>query len=504
MQKIYDYIIVGGGSAGCIVAGRLSEDPSVQVLLIEAGPSVDHEAKVSQPARFGELIGSELDWGIRGFPRGKMLGGSSAMNACVYMKGNPNDYNDWPDGWKYEDLLPYFKKAENCSFLSKKHIESSRTYRGFEGPVKLSLAGNNGQHICETTKAFIASCQDLGYEYVSDINNGTIQKGVSLHQYNIHNGIRQSMSTTYLHKRSNLTTLTNTEISRLSIKGSKVIYIETVKGEKLKAGKEVILAAGAVNSPLILMKSGIGPENDLKKTGLRTLIDLPVGRGMQDHLMSPILFKTDKFWKFETGDFSEPGIQASLFARSYPKVNKNDIQISLLAGITDQIIQFMYSGGKTTKIKTPDFGFVIFPVIGVPTYRGLVSLSGNAANNNPEVHYRGLTNDVDKNVMIKSVRLTRELVKQSAFRALGAEEVINPSIPYLAESDHYINAYIRNASSQGHMCCTCAIGKVVNEQLFVNGMENLRVIDSSIMPSIVNGNIHNTVIAMAEKAYDLL
>lgn len=504
MHDHYDYIIIGGGSAGCIVAGRLSEDPSIKILLIEAGPVVVNENRVLQPARFGELIGSELDWGMEGFPKGRMLGGSSAMNACVYMRGSPDDYNDWPAGWRYEDLLPYFKKAEDCSFIPAAYLHSSRANRGFNGPVKLSVAGNNGQHICETTKAFLVSCQELGYDYMPDINNRPTQKGVSLHQYNIHKGARQSMNVAYLHNRPNLTVLTHTQVNRLLIKGRKVVHIETVDGREFSAGKEVILAAGAINSPVILMKSGIGPENNLRKMGLSTLIDLPVGQGLQDHMMSPVVFKTDELWAFDAGNFSDPGIQASLFARSGPEAKKNDIQITILAGITKQISQFIRKTSGGAKMNFPESGFVIFPVIGLPRYRGHVSLSGNLKNSRPHIHYRGFTDEIDTEVMVASVRIIRDMVKQPALCALGAKEIINPHIPHPPESDAYIHSYIRNASSQGHMSCTCAIGKVVNEQLLVYGLENLRVVDSSIMPSMINVNVHNTVIAMAEKACDLI
>lgn len=557
MSIEYDYIIIGGGSAGCVLARRLAENTSLKILLLEAGEEVKNSKEIECPALFGQLINTKLDWKFENYPRGKMLGGSSNMNACIYLRGDPKIIEMWPKGWKNKDLAPYFKKSEDCSVLPKEIIEYSKDNRGFSGPMKISLAGNNGISINHYTSLFIKACQELKFPYTADINNGKFQDGVSYHQFNTFKGKRYSTYVAYLKDRTdlkNLTILCNEQVKKIHFHNKEAVGVESVRGLMYRARNEILLCSGSIGSPWLLMLSGIGKKNELQKHNIQCIIDLPVGDNLQDHLMAPFLFKTNdnkgidhdsyksmrQWMTSKKGDLCDSGIQASLFTKSLPYLDKNDLQITFLAGIPEQIHNFMtlllhkdkfhqlpafinscLNVGNfnifpkalrnlsrkilnKNRMDIPSSGFCMFPVIGLPNSHGIIKLKSSDIKDHPIISYECNTDNEDKKVIINAVKIIRKIVKTSVFQQLGTEEIIDKSIPYHHESDEYIIEYTKRASSQGHVACTCPIGKVVDIDLKVKGIKKLRVIDASVMPTIVNGNIQSTIIAIAEKAADLI
>ncbi len=554
-MKSYDFIIVGGGSAGCVLAGRLSENPLFSILLIEAGPKTQAENKILCPARFGDIINSELDWGFEDFTRGKMLGGCSNMNACVYMRGDPKALDEWPDGWKNKDLAPYFKKAEDCSNLPQDFLVNNKSERGFSGPMKLSFPGNNHKNENPLTEKFIQSCEEIGHPHTLDINNGLSQDGVSYHQFNVHNGERLSTERAYLKDRPNLKIICEEQVSKILFDHQKKAKgIECASGNVYCSNKEVIIAAGSIGSPWLLLLSGIGPKIHLEEVGVDLIHDSPVGTNLEDHVMTPFVFQCnqnlgidhdstsarEQWEKSRSGDLTDSGIQASLFLKSRLSSSKNDIQITFLAGIPEQIRNFMTlllnkkmiqtlppflakfmavekltwipprlrefgrSFMNNSKMNLPKYGFVMFPVVGIPSSKGSIRLKSKDYRVHPIITYEASKKTEDRMVVIDAVRELRKISNSSVFQDIGAEEVIDITIPFDSNSDEYILQYTSQTASQGHAACTCPLGKVVDNSLKVMGTQSLRVVDASIIPNMVNGNIQCTIIAIAEKAADII
>lgn len=550
----FDYVVVGGGSAGCVIAARLAEQVGVTVLLLEAGQKVPPTPLLQCPARFGELINSKHDWRFDGYPRGKMLGGCSNINACVYLRGDPKALDCWPPGWQNEDLAPYFRKAENCSYLPPDILRESQHQRGFDGPIRLSLTGSNGASINENTRRFIDACQEIGAPHVADINNGVSQEGVSYHQFNVHHGVRESVDLRYLQERGNLTIRCEEQIARIDMHGNRAVAAIGASGTRYEATRELVLAAGSIGSPWLLMLSGIGVRRDLEAVGIDCIVDLPVGAHLVDHVMSPFIFASRKTtcldhesrsewakWvNSKTGDFTDSGVQASLFTRSRHAQDMCDVQITFLPGVPEQIANFMTmlfhkhalarlpgplarlmnmqvlallprsvrnlcrNWINRKRMRLPRYGFVLFPVVGLPESTGHIRLRSKDPAVLPEIVYNPFAGPQDREIMIDAVRTIRSIIATDSFRALAVEEVIDRSIPHPPDSDEYILSYTERAASQGHVACTCPMGKVVDEQLRVYGVEGLRIVDASVLPTMVNGNIQSTVLAVAEKAADLL
>lgn len=499
-QAEYDYIIVGGGTAGCILAGRISENENVSVLLIEAGHIVDNASYIINPAQFRTAIGSEYDWKYDGRASGKILGGSSKINACIFMRGTKTDYDSWPQGWKYDDLLPYFKKSENCNFLPAKLRHKNN--RGFDGPIKLTLAGDEENNLHPYTKCFLEGCTELGYKFISDINVSERNNEVALHQFNIINKERQSIDICYLKKRKNLTIKSNTSIAKIIINNNQAIGVNCYSGNAFKAKKEIILSAGAIGTPKILMCSGIGKKEELNALGITCISNLPVGENFQDHIKSPMIFSSDQDISHLIPSCSDSGIQASLFTY-HNNLNRNtQISFAINPVISKhQNTQFFSS----TNQNIPNNGFAIFPALGIPESRGYIQLSSKNIYDLPVIKFNPYENENDRKSMLMAMKITRSIARSHAFKKFNIKEIIDKEIPYDIESDDYLLEYMKKHSfSQAHASCTCGIGEVVDEQLRVKGVKGLRIVDASVFPRIINANIQSTVIAIAEKASALI
>jgi choline dehydrogenase-like flavoprotein len=514
MKNGYDYVVVGGGSAGCVLAARLSEDVAVRVALIEAGPA-DHATEVHTPVAFPQLFKSGLDWdystepepalgGRRIYlPRGKVLGGSSSMNAMIYIRGNRADYDEWAaegaTGWSYDELLPYFNKSEA-------NERGASRFHGAEGP--LSVQEGRSQHplIDRIIEAFV----EAGYPHNDDFN-GASQFGAGRFQVTQHNGMRCSTAAGYLRPargRANLDIISQASVTRVALEGSRAVGIEIYRhGETsiIRAEGEVILSAGAYNSPQILMLSGIGKPADLKAVGIDAQVDLPVGDDLQDHPGILLSYFTDSPTLFRSGTdedkrlFQENGRgpltsnigEGGGFFRTDSSMELPDI--CFFAGPV-----MFYEEGLSQPF---DDAYCFGPVVLKPTSRGTVKLRSARPDAKPRIFCNYLATDEDRRSMVRGVQLTMEVAQRPALAAVCRAPHLVPASPSDADVWSFIE---RHAQTFYHPACTCGIGRVVDSQLRVFGIENLRVVDASVMPSIIRGNTNAPVIAIAERAADLI
>ncbi|XP_054832937.1 choline dehydrogenase, mitochondrial isoform X2 [Eublepharis macularius] len=531
----FSYIIVGAGSAGCVLANRLTEDPDSTVKLLEAGPkdtlfnSKRLMWKIHMPAALTyNLCDEKYNWyyhttpqkhmdnRIMYWPRGRVWGGSSSLNAMVYIRGHAEDYNRWSkEGaveWDYEFCLPYFKKAQT-------HELGADLYRGGNGPLHVSRGKtNNPLH-----HAFLDAAQQAGYPFTDDMN-GFQQEGFGWMDMTIHQGQRWSTASAYLRpalSRPNLSAEEDTLVKKILFKGTKAVGIEYVKdgGKKtIFANKEVILSAGAINSPQLLMLSGVGNADDLKKLGIPVVCHLAgVGQNLQDHLevyiqqkcTQPLtLYKSQKplnmikiglewLWKF-TGDGATAHLETGGFIRSRAGVSHPDIQFHFLPS---QVIDH----GRTAS-QLEAYQVHIGPMRS--TSVGWLKLKSTDPREHPIIEPNYLSTEIDIWEFRQCVKLAREIFAQEAFEKFRGPEIQPGSH---VQSDEEIDAFIRQkADSAYHPSCTCKMGQssdataVVDPQTKVIGIENLRVVDASIMPSIASGNLNAPTIMIAEKAADII
>lgn len=530
MASTYDFVIVGGGSAGCALANRLSADPATSVLVLEAGRSDSLlDPFIHMPAALPYPIGNRLyDWKYESEPephmggrrvyhaRGKLLGGSSSINGMIFQRGNPLDFERWAadkgmESWDYAHCLPYFKRMETC-------LAGADQWRGGSGPLILE----RGPATSPLFGAFFEAAQQAGHPLTSDVN-GYRQEGFAPFDRNVHRGRRLSAARAYLHpvrKRPNLRVETLAMVTGLVTDGARVTgvdYHRAGRGNRRVQAKEVILAGGAINSPQLLLLSGIGPKEDLERLGIDVVADLPgVGSNLQDHLevyiqyasLQPVSIgpwlkhrhkpRIGAEWLFlRSGVGSSNHFEAGGFIRSNDEVDYPNLMFHFLP------IAIRYDGSRPAS----EHGYQVH--IG-PMYsdvRGDITLRSRDPYEHPALRFNYLSTPTDRREWIEMVRAARHILNQPAFAAFnGGELSPGPSV----ETDQEILDWVaQDAETALHPSCTARMGvdemAVLDpENMRVHGVDGLRVVDASSMPYITNGNIYAPVMMLAEKSADLI
>jgi choline dehydrogenase-like flavoprotein len=514
VNESFDYVIVGAGSAGCVLANRLSEDPGARVVLLEAGPT-DARPEAHIPMLWPLLLKSSYDWdllsepepGLNGrrlyLPRGRMLGGCSSINAMIYIRGNRADYDGWSEagatGWSYDEVLPYFKRAES-------NERGADVFHGAHGPMRVSDSRSSNPLVATMLEA----AHEAGHELTPDFN-GARQEGAGWFQLTQRDGFRESTADAYLRpasERPNLTVITGALASRVLFSGTRACGLQIVRnGEpsELRAEQEVILAAGAYQSPVLLMLSGIGPGEQLAPWGIEQREQLPVGENLQDHPMAQLNWLVDGGSLF---DAPSPENFALFDAEKRGPLTSNIPEAALFvrtrAGLEAPDVQFHFAPSLLADegLAPPSgHGYCFGPVGVKPASRGRVMLRATVPDAKPRVLSNFLTEPSDLASMVAGVRLALEIAAQEPLLALKGRPYRMPA----SDTDADIEAWLRAvAHPVYHPTSTCSIGAVVDPELRVYGFEGLRVVDASVMPTITRGNTNAPTIMIAEKAADLI
>ncbi len=522
----FDYIIVGAGSAGCVLSNRLSENKNNKIAVFEAGKPSDIW-KVKMPlALLYTMHDPKYNWKYysepepylnnrRLFcPRGKMIGGSSAHNGMVFVRGNKNDYERWESfglkSWSYDKVLPYFKKIEHWS-------EGENQYRGSLGLLPVNRSKNNNPLF----KAFLSAASEAGHKINPDMN-GESQEGFGMFDTTIHNGERASASRHYLDpakNRKNLNIFSNSFVEKIIFDGKKAIGIEVkIKNrvEKIYVKKELILSAGSINSPHLLMLSGIGDANHLKEKGIDVVHDLKgVGKNLQDHLetyiqqecktsdtlytytkLIPKVFAGIRWFLSKTGPCSESFLEAGGFAKSSPERKLANIQFHFFPS-------FVIDHGL---VNPSSHGFQLHASPNHPKSRGSITLNSSDPYDYPKILFNYLKHDDDLKQTRECIHVARKILSQPSLKLYSGKE-IGPGPN--AQSDEELNEYIKSkAETAYHPCGTLKMGidkmAVVDENLRIHGLQNMRVVDASVIPEIPSANLNAPTLMIAEKASDII
>ena len=529
MNEKYDYIIIGAGSAGCLLANRLSANPNNSVLLVEAGRKDDNiwlhvpvgYFKTMNNPKFDWMYKLEKDKGLNNrridWPRGKVLGGSSALNGLLYIRGDRYDYDNWKDlgnkGWGYDDVLPYFKKFE-CQ------ENGENEYHGVDGELKVS----NLRLRRKIADLFIKASEEIGIPYNPDCN-GEKQEGVGYFQQTSFKGFRRSSYRSFLNgkirSRKNLTIITNTQVSKLVFLDKKVIGVDCIQtigqpDKTIYANNEVILSAGAISSPQILQLSGIGDEKHLTKLGVKVIHNNPaVGKNLQDHLQVRMVFKTNTrtlndelntWWKkaliglqyalFRTGPLTLSASQVYIFTNTSLDGSRPNIQFHMQP----------LSADKPGDGVHPFSAFTMSICNLRPQSRGEVTINTANPKDLPKIIPNYLSTKSDQKIAIDSIKVARKIAEADSLKKHILDEFI-PGSSFVSDED-LLEAAKNNSQSIYHPVGTCKMGNdkssVVDDRLKVHGISGLRVVDASIMPELVSGNTNAPTMMIAEKAAEMI
>jgi choline dehydrogenase-like flavoprotein len=541
----FDYIVIGAGSAGCAVAARLAEDPAVTVALLEAGPH-DHHFSVWTPIALASTVPkagprnyayySEPQAGLDGRqsfqPRGRGLGGSSSINGMVYIRGHRNDYDEWASlgcaGWRYDDVLPYFRRSEaNQRYAGDDH----NAWHGDAGPLRVCDA----RTLNPFSRRFVDAALQAGLPLNNDFN-GEVQEGAGLYQFTQYNGERWNSARAYLHGgnvkdkamsggRKGLSVLTEAQALHLVFEGKRargVVMSRAGETQTLHARREVIVSGGVFNSPQLLMASGLGPAAHLRDMGIDVVHDLQgVGENLQDHLdiavnkqvQSLDLYGYSKrgflriareilrYRRNRTGMVASNFVEAGAFVKSRPELAAPDIQLAFVLALI----------GNRNMAKRSELGhgYACHACILRPKSRGHVRLGSPDMRDAPVIDPRFLSEESDMDTMVAGVRIMRRIFAQSALASEGGKELLTDDFGPDSSNEDAIRAFIRShADGIYHPVGTCRMGTdemaMVDPSLRVHGIEGLRVVDASIMPTLVGGNTHAPTVMIGEKAADLI
>jgi choline dehydrogenase len=528
-DPVYDYIIIGAGSAGCVLANRLSADPACRVLLLEAGPRDTHPM-IHMPAGLSRLVrNTRLNWNYETepeaaldgrrlwWPRGKVLGGSSAINAMCYTRGTPGDYDAWAaagaPGWDWNGVLPYFRRSEG-------NVRGADAFHGGDGPLTVS----DPRQVNPLSRAFVEAGLQAGLPANDDFNGAT-QLGVGTYQVTQRDGRRWSAASAYLapaRDRANLTVHAGAQVNRITFsrglrpRADGVVYAMRGAAFHQPAAREVILCGGAINSPQLLMLSGVGPRGELRTHGIECVADLPgVGGNLQDHLdictlvastrpvgydrLNPLSVAIDYYLRGRTGPGASNIAEAGGFARSpLAPDDRPDIQFHFVPALLDD----------HGRHRLPGHGYTLHACHLRPRSRGRIRLAGSRAALPPRIHadYLSDGDGFDLAMMVECARAARSILAQPAFDAFRGAPIF-PARDDL--DDRALEAFIRaKAETIYHPAGTCRMGgddhAVVDPRLRVHGVDGLRVVDASVMPTLPGGNTNAPVMMIAERAADLL